>query len=326
MESFLMIVGFIFAAYAVVGNDAIQTLGTFLSSNSSRPWWVLWLFSSTILVSVILYGWYIEQDISYEKFGKLFGEIGASNNTYPSVFHWWFIIPPIVLLFITQLGIPVSTTFLILSLFSIKSIDDMVIKSLTGYLIAFGLGVLVYVIISRKVEQHFIKTHTGKLPNLGWVVLQWCSTGFLWSMWLVQDMVNIFVYLYRPLAAKDENSVYYLMAATLVLVSFQGILFYFRGGEIQKIVTSKTNTTDIRSATIIDFIYGLILLYLKGPIPLSTTWVFIGILAGREFGINIMLRQQSFSAIWRMIAKDLFKVILGLLVSIGLVLAIKFLT
>ena len=78
MEEILMIVGFVFAAYAVVGNDAIQTLGTFMSSNSQRPWWVLWIFSSSILLAVIFYGIYIEQDISYEKFGKLFGEDGSS--------------------------------------------------------------------------------------------------------------------------------------------------------------------------------------------------------------------------------------------------------
>ena len=40
----LMIVGFLLTSYSIVGNDAIQTLGTFLSSNDHRPWWVLWLF------------------------------------------------------------------------------------------------------------------------------------------------------------------------------------------------------------------------------------------------------------------------------------------
>lgn len=34
-------IGFLMAAYSIVANDAIQTLGTFLSSNSHRPWWVL---------------------------------------------------------------------------------------------------------------------------------------------------------------------------------------------------------------------------------------------------------------------------------------------
>ena len=49
------LIGFVLAAYAVVANDSIQTLGTFLSSNASRPWWVLWLFASAILLVVIFY-------------------------------------------------------------------------------------------------------------------------------------------------------------------------------------------------------------------------------------------------------------------------------
>ena len=36
-----MWVGFLFAAYAAVANDSIQTLGTFIASNQDRKWWVL---------------------------------------------------------------------------------------------------------------------------------------------------------------------------------------------------------------------------------------------------------------------------------------------
>ena len=317
MEELLMIVGFVFAAYAVVGNDAIQTLGTFMSSNSQRPWWVLWIFSSSILLAVIFYGIYIEQDISYEKFGKLFGTDGSS---YPDYFYWWLIIPPFVLLVITRFGIPVSTTFLILSVFSSKAIGSMVEKSAIGYVLAFGIAIIIYFLISKSVEQYFIKTYKGELPSLPWTIAQWISTGFLWSMWLQQDMVNIFVYLYKPVVI--EGKTYYLYLGALLLVTFQGILFYYRGGAIQKIVTTKTNTTDVRSATIIDFIYGLILLFLKGPIPLSTTWVFVGLLAGREFAVNFQLKKQSTSAVSRIVFGDLLKILIGLAVSIALAVLI----
>ena len=33
-----MISGFMLSAYSIVANDAIQTLGTFLSSNNKQPW------------------------------------------------------------------------------------------------------------------------------------------------------------------------------------------------------------------------------------------------------------------------------------------------
>jgi len=58
LQTILMIIGFSLAAYSIVANDAIQTLGTFLASNSHRPWWVLWLFAMSILSAVLVYGWY----------------------------------------------------------------------------------------------------------------------------------------------------------------------------------------------------------------------------------------------------------------------------
>ncbi len=327
-----MIVGFLFAAYAVVGNDAIQTLGTFLSSNGKRPWWVLWLYASGIALAVLAYGWATEGgDVSYGRLEKV---------PVPEVLEWWFVLPPLVLLIITRYGIPVSTTFLILSVFSLADseglsaleivqgvfstdafIGKMLLKSVSGYIVAFLAAFLIYLLISRLIERYFIDTYKGELPGIGWVALQWISTGFLWSQWLIQDMANIFVYLPRPL-----NFSYFLFSA-VVFVALQGFIFYNRGGEIQKIVTTKTNTTDIRSATIVDFIYGIILLIFKewSKIPMSTTWVFVGLLAGREFSINLLLRRQSISAVARVVTSDFIKIMIGLAVSILLMVLISFL-
>jgi len=106
-----------------------------------------------------------------------------------------------------------------------------------------------------------------------------------------------------------------------------GYIFYSKGGAIQKIVKAKTNTVDIRSATIIDFIYGLVLYFFKelSNIPMSTTWVFIGLLAGREIAIRYQLEQKVSKSIIRMVFSDLGKVFFGLVVSILLVFLIKFL-
>ena len=67
------------------------------------------------------------------------------------------------------------------------------------------------------------------------------------------------------------------------------MLFYLKGDRIQKIVSEKAGIADIRSATIVDFVYALILIYFKqiSQIPMSTTWVFLGLLAGRELAISI---------------------------------------
>ena len=105
-------------------------------------------------------------------------------------------------------------------------------------------------------------------------------------------------------------------------------IFYTKGGRIQRIVLAKTNTTDIRSATIIDLTYALVLLYFKelNPIPMSTTWVFIGLLAGREIAIRYRMTNRLSKEAMKDIGMDLAKVTLGLLVSVVLVYLIKFLT
>ena len=62
------IVGFGLAAYSVIGNDSIQTLGTFLASNKERfNWYTLWFAASVPMVFTLVYGWYFyDGDISYE--------------------------------------------------------------------------------------------------------------------------------------------------------------------------------------------------------------------------------------------------------------------
>ena len=157
-----MIVGFLLGSYSIVGNDAIQTLGTFLSSNSNRPWWVLWLFAGSIMTVV-----------------------------------------PIV-----------------------------------------------------------------------------------------------------------------------VMLALYAIIFYSHGGAIQKVVLTKTNTTDIRSATFVDLIYGIVLFLFKevSHIPMSTTWVFVGLLAGREIAMVWNAGHRSRQEVSRLLLSDFAKITAGLVVSVALAL------
>ena len=52
-----MWVGFLFAAYAAIANDSIQTIGTFIASNQDKKWWVLWIFIGGIFCLTMLYSW-----------------------------------------------------------------------------------------------------------------------------------------------------------------------------------------------------------------------------------------------------------------------------
>ena len=301
----LMVIGFCLAAYSIVANDVPQTLGTFISSNSHRPWWVLWLYTSIILIVVLFYGWWASGigDASYGRLETIpFPESGIT---------WLYIVPPAILLVLTKYGIPVSTTFLVLTIFSPASLSSMLVKSVMGYAVAFIAALVVYRLVMKALTIHFYKTQDQEHAKY-WVALQWLSTAFLWSQWLIQDLANIFVYVPRAVPLE------FMSFAVLTFVVLLGIVFYQRGGAIQNIVDTKTGVTDIRAATIIDFIYAFILLIFKewSNIPMSTTWVFLGLLAGREFAISMYINAVSSRHTSRNVSKDSMKLLFGLIMSI----------
>lgn len=305
-----MLSGFFLAAYSTIANDVIQTLGTFLSSNHRTPWWILWLFAAGILTLVLLVGWY------WNSGDAAYGRLAAVP--LPAVFSWWHAAPPLLLLVLTRYGFPVSTTFLILSVFTSTQVMTMIVlKSMLGYGVAFGSALLAYGMLASKLEARFLRRQTQS-PRL-WIALQWISTGFLWSQWLIQDLANIFVFVPR------KQQLYEIAGAIVLLTSLMAVLFWQRGGRVQQVVLSKTNTTDIRSATIIDFIYGLVLFYFKelNNLPMSTTWVFVGLLAGREIGLVWRLGVRPRRELVLVVMKDLAKVTTGLVASVLLIYFIR---
>lgn len=313
MELLILYTGFLLSAYAVIGNDVIQTLGTFLTSNHKTHWSLLWAFASTILAATLIYGWHLHNgDVSFQRLDKI---------PFPEAIKWWYLIAPLTLLVITRLGIPVSTTFMILSIFSSQQvIEKMILKSVYGYGVAVVGAFLLYLIIAQKIES---KKSIDKLENSNrkryWIAAQWVSTAFLWSQWLIQDFANIYVFLPRKLSILE------LIGSLVLILAIMAYIFQKRGGKIQEIVNQKVNTRNIRSATIIDFCYGLIL-FLYGNLnstPMSTTWVFIGLLAGREVAINYLLNKNKLKNSYKLIAKDFAKINIGLAISIFTVYLIQ---
>lgn len=310
LSNFYMIAGFLLSMYACVSNDIIQTLGTFLSANKKTPFIYLWAFAAGVMIITIVTGWVVNNgDLS---FGLL------TRIPAPEEFKLLYLLPPIILIILTRYGIPVATTFLVLSVFSVSDTEViwlMLTKSVLGYVIAFIAAIIIYNIIGRPLERYFYYTQkkSGNTKiSKWWTVAKWVSTAFIWSQWLVQDSAKVFVYL--PRHASVGELVFALTAFTL----FLGYLTYTRGGDIQNIVKMKTNVQDPRSATIIDIIYASLLLYFihLNNVPMSTTWVFIGLLAGREIALYHRLRFESPKKMYKHILKDLTKVTLGLFVSI----------
>jgi len=333
VESVFALLGFSLAAYSVVGNDSIQTLGTFLVSNEKRKWWQLWLFAGSIMALVVTlgylgYGEYLGgkgDDLTFGKFDGIF----KGDTVFPTI-SIWYVLPPLALLFITRIGIPVSTTFLVLTFFAPKALPQMLVKSLGGYGVAFTFAIVAFMVLSRVTERLFMRhpldgsDHGLWTNRTFWTVLQWASTGFLWSQWLTQDLVNIMVYLGDPREVGAGTFVF----ALGILLAMLGYIFYRRGGKIQEIVRVKNNTQDIRSATFIDLFYGLVLLLFKfdmlgigAKIPMSTTWVFLGMLAGREVALRLRLNEANEDGrkVWTMVFSDLGKATIGLVVSVLLV-------
>lgn len=301
-------VGFLFAAYAVVGNDALQTLGTFINSNQKLPWWALFLYAGTILVVVFAFG-YIQFD-GDPSWGRL-----SNLKKYP-VFEvqWYHVVPALALLLVTALGIPVSTSFMILSVFAtIAGLQGMLVKSLTAYGVCFLVGLVLFVFLAPTLEKHFLKT-PERAQKPFWILLQWVSTGYLWSAWLIQDMANIFVFLPRQLTPVQAS------LAISVILFLLLVTFIVKGGPVQKILKTKSNVTDIRSATIIDFTYATMLAYFAyvSNTPMSTTWAFLGLIAGREFAVATIDKLRSPGGTLKIVASDAMKALFGLGVSVSL--------
>ena len=304
------IIGFGLAAYSVIANDSVQTLGTFIASNQRFKWYWLATAASVVLTFTLIYGWTINDgDITFGRLNKI---------PYQSI-QWYHAAAPLILVMLTRGGIPVSTTFLVLSAFaSTVVLEKVLMKSVIGYGLAATVAYLVWLVVSYFINEKFDKVK--KNHRRAWVIGQWCTTGFLWYTWLSHDVANIAVFLPRQL------SVQLLLVSITVLCILLFYIFWDKGGRIQKVVYSKTGTRYTRSATIIDFIYAIILLYFKqyNDIPMSTTWVFVGLLCGRELAIATMNKDYKLRYVFPLIGKDFLKMIFGLSVSVGIVLTIHY--
>ena len=303
-------IGFLFAAYSVIANDSVQTLGTWIASNNDRfSWKVMWTAASIVLLWALWYGWYMYGgDISYGRLNKIpFQEIQRYHAMAPGL-----------LLILTRVGVPVSTSFLVLSAFaSTFVLEKMLLKSMMGYAVAAVAAYIIWIGVTKILDESKPVKEEHKRY---WRVGQWFTTGFLWWTWLSHDMANIAVFLPRQIPVD-------LMI--LISIIFVGGLWYmFRegGGKIQNIVLEKHNTRYVRSATIIDGVYWLVLFFFKelNDIPMSTTWVFVGLLCGRELAMATMTGKEKFKVVFPLIGKDFLKMMVGLAASVGVVLSIHY--
>jgi hypothetical protein len=310
---FAMWLGFTFAAYAAVANDSIQSLGTFIESNKKKSWYILWMFTGLILIATLTFSFiYFKGDVTYQ---RLLDDNGNTAYPHPEGFSYFQIIAPVVLLILTRLRMPVSTTFLMLSVFSATSegIISVVTKSTSGYLLAFFLSFIIWYSGYNLIRKYFKKRKT----HIAWPIIQWTVSGSLWAVWLMQDGANIAVFLPRQL-----NIWQFVIFAGTIFIGL-GLLFYLRGDKIQKVVSEKVRIADVRAATLIDFTYVALLIYklFDSTVPLSTTWVFLGVIGGREIAVNIARNKRGFKhkrKALKIVGRDLLYATIGLIISVAL--------
>lgn len=304
--------GFVLASYAAVANDSIQTIGTFIASNRRQRWWVLWLFIGGLFLATVIGGWLAHDgDVSY---GRL---ASKGFEQTPTSFSFLQVAAPMFLLILTRLRMPVSTTFLLLSGFAAGggSVEKVLMKSLSGWVVAFVVAFIVWIALARVVQRWF-----RGVPHPGWRVAQWLTSGALWCVWLMQDAANIAVYLPRRLDVAE------LAAFCGVIFVGLGVLFRLGGDRIQQVVDEKSDVIDVRMATMIDVVYAAILVYFQwiDTLPMSTTWVFLGLLGGRELAMSMRrATDRGTRAAVVLMARDLLFAGIGLVVSLIIAAAVN---
>lgn len=335
--------GFLLAAWAVIGNDSLQTLGPFLQANRGRVSRALQaLYLSALLCAVLLLGWWLSGgDASW---GRL------ASYPPPARFGPVDLLPPLAVLLLTQAGVPVSTSFLVLTALVPANLPALLRRSLLGYGLALAVGLLAYGAVL------FWRRWVGPLLGAGaqavWgpaagggeregppggspcgavspvllagatgaaLALQWLTTGWLWSQWLIQDLANIFIYLPRQLSAALLALSLGLLCAAVIVLLAQG------GGAIQEILRRKSGLEDPGASTALSLLYGAVLaaLSLGGQQPLSTTWVFLGLLAGRELALQLAPQPRPMPALLLDLGRDLVLAALGLAVSLAVALLVQ---
>jgi len=391
--NFWAALSFALAAYAVIWNDAVQTLMTYIHSNNDVPSKYLFAWVAAVLLWVIWYWFLSAGDITY---GRLDAKWYADFEI-----QWYITIFPLILVFLTRFRwIPVSTSLLMLSIFSTTLLfQSIVMKSALGYLVAFLASFFIWIVVEY-ILKTFSKKKKSKVVNFVWMIVksiiasavimlalwyvlipfilssfpaldipvitnlqlalysivaflftlgifyereaddsvsrssvfwrcaQTFTTALLFGTWLMHDMVNIAVFLPSGFGLE----IMLLISALFVL--WLAYTFHINGGPVGNIVTKKTSTNEIISATLIDLIYFVILLIFKewSNIPMSTTWVFVWLLAWRQFGIRAINRIDAVSWKGRMNLafkeswKDFSKIMVGLGISVMALIIVRYFT
>ena len=190
----------------------------------------------------------------------------------------------------------------------------------------FILWKYIYPFFANKIQKYMNFTLLEVNNEKFWFIMQYLSTALLWFSWLFSNMSSALVFVPRQFDVKS----------LFVLLLFSSVIIYYlidnMGGNMQQLIKNKKNTDNIKAATMINIVYGCLIYIFQFSvnIPISTTWVFIGLIAGREMAItsskNILVVSDIIhkNSVKRIIF-DLLHAVLGVIISLGFAMISKLL-
>lgn len=290
--------------YNVIFNNAIQTIGLFIASNKNRKPFFSVLFFGTIALLCMLISWYVSKgEVHYHL---------LDNISYRDEIGLQFLLLPILLAYLTKKQMPVSATFLIIPLFATKdTIATMINKTTVSYFLSLLVSFIIYNFLYRKYRSFLASKDESKI----WIFAEYISTGVLWFGWLCISLCNFVVFVPRQFTIKD------IILLTIIIVITIYCIIISKGGKIQKIIDQKSDVKNIKTTVIFNSLFSFMLLSIQivNNIPMASTWMFLGILAGREIAITmnerniVALRYKScMMKVW----KDLRLAIIGIVLSL----------
>ena len=299
------------SVFSVLENSSFQIFGTFLSSNKENSFYKIFLFIVLIFIAVLFFEWNINN-------GRLdFGRL--TNFDYNPYVGLKALTAPLLLFFLTYKKIPVSTTFVLLSGFMTKhTVDMMLAKTATSYLVSFIFGYYIWYILDKRFKDKITK-FDEKDTNF-WKNIQILSNIVLIVMWITSNNGNLIVSLPRN----------FTISSFLLYLSFCAITIAYiilsKGGKMQKsIIDAKKGLNNPKTGSIINMVFSSIILAFQfiSTTPIATTWAFIGLLSGREFALS-MKKHGSVNKITILkILKDLSVLIYGLIVTFIYIFVIR---
>lgn len=295
--------------FSIMSNDSIQTIGTYLATHENEKWYKLFFLIGSMFTFVIVTSW-----ILYK--GEL--HFGILNKIhYEEEFNISYFLAPLFLLLLNTNGIPSSSTFLILSLFSNGSnIFSMLSKTIFSYVVSFTFACYVWYVVLKKFKHLVFKEHN--YSNL-WEAIQKITTFVLICTWLMSNLANMVVFLPRTLCI--HTLCLFLFIFLYILI----IILRNKGGRLQEIINKKHDAKNVKVSIITNLNYSIILIFFKyvSNIPISTTFVLLGVLAAKEVMTTLLSDDIGFFSIKRrykeclvIILNDLRKGFLGIGISL----------